>query len=331
MKTYIFFASIFLILLSGCSTKEVFEPKKVSNDWDKYANIDDEIVDISSNAALLDNGKILDKDGHVSITIDSEHQRVLGESDGWVLSAAIDGNLTATSLKRPKLIKHFSLKRTIATASIKDNILAVLFASNEIALYDMSSKELLFKEQGGKALANDIRVVQPYFMNDLVIFSTLDGKVIIVNSKLKKRLRTVIVSSDEYFNNIIYFGIMGDKILAASDSKILTLSQKEVRAKFEVRNILHDEKYIYITTKQGEVISLTPSLQVNSKIKFPFAHFLGMIGDSDNLYILEKEGYMIVVNKKTFDYTIHEVDLDDGLVFVGDKAFFVDNKKILIK
>jgi len=320
-----------MILLSACSTKEVFEPKKVSNDWSKYADIDDNIVDLSSNAALLENGKVLDKDGNISIEIDKEHQRVLGQSGDWILSATIDGNLTITSQSKPEVKKNFDLKRTIATASIKDDVLAVLFANNEIALYDMNTKELLFKEQGGKALANDIRIVQPYFMNDLVIFSTLDGKVIIVNSKLKKRLRTVIISSDDYFNNIIYFSIFGDKIIVASDSKILALSQKELRAKFEIRNVVHDKKNIYITTKQGEVISLTPSLQVESKIKFPFAHFLGMISDGDKLYILEKEGYMIVVNKKTFQYTIHEVDLGDGLVFVGKKAFFVDNEKILIK
>ena len=331
MKTYIFLASIIVLLFSACSTREVFKPKKVSYDWKKYADTEDNIVDITSNAALLDNGKVLDKEGNVSTQTASKNQRVLGESDEWILSAAIDGNLTAVSKKTPHLTKHFALKSTIATAGVKDNILAVLFANNEIALYDLNSKELLFKEQGGKALANDIRIVQPYFMNDLVIFSTLDGKIIIVNSKLKKRLRTVIVSSDDYFNNIIYFGIMGDKIIAATDSKVLALSQKEIRAKFEVRDMLHDNKYIYIATKQGEIISLTPSLQVDSKIKFPFAHFLGMIGDDNNLYVLEKEGYMIVVNKKTFNYTIHPVDLNDGLVFVGDKAFYVDNEKILIK
>lgn len=331
MKVYIFFALLIVLVFSGCSTKEVFEPKNVSDDWNKYADLEDDIVDISSNAALLDNGKVLGKDGNITIQIDSEHQRVLSESDGWVLSAAIDGNLTLTSLQTPQLKKNFDLKRSIATASVNENILAVLFANNEIALYDIASKELLFKEQGGKAIANDIRIVEPYFMNDLVIFSTLDGKVIIVNAKLKKRLRTVIVSSEDYFNNIIYFGILDDKIIAASDSKILSLSQKEVRAKFEVRNVIHDENAVYITTKQGEIISLTPSLQVDSKIKFPFAHFLGLISDGENLYALEKEGYMIVVNKKTFDYTIHEVDLDDGLVFVGDKAFYVDNEKILIQ
>ncbi len=330
MKIYIFLASFLIILFSGCSTKKVFEPQKLSNDWEKYADIEDDIVDISANAALLDNNKILTKEGVSKVKIDTQHQRVVAASDGWIVSASIDGNVTITSQKDVHIVKHFDLKRTVATAGIKDNILAVLFANNEIALYDLETKNLLFKEQGGKALANDIRIVQPYFMNDLVIFSTLDGKVIIVNSKLKKRLRTVIVSSADYFNNIIYFGIIGDKIIAASDTKILTLSQKEMRAKFEIRNVVHDAKNIYITTKQGEVISLTPSLQTNAKIKFPFAHFLGMLQDKENLYILEKEGYMIVVNKKTFHYTVHEVDLDNGLVFVGKKAFYVHDEKILV-
>ena len=331
MKAYILFVSIIAILLSGCSTKEVFEPKKVSYDWKKYADLDDEIIDISSSAAVLDNGKVLDKNGKATITIDKEKQKILGQSGDLVLSASIDGNLTVQSVKDPQFVKHFMLKRTIASASINENVLAVLFANNEIALYDVKSAELLFKEQGGKALANDIRIVQPYFMNDLVIFSTLDGKVIIVNSKLKKRLRTVIVSSQDYFNNIIYFSIFGDKIVAASDSKVLTLSQKELRAKYEIRNIIHDENKIYITTKQGEVISLTPLLQVESKVKFPFAHFLGMLADENKLYILEKEGYIIVVDKKTFNYSIHEVDFDDGLVFVGNNAFYVDDEKISIQ
>jgi len=331
LNRYIFFASVIVLLFSGCSTKEVFEPKNVANDWKRYASIEDEIVDISSNTALLESGKVLAKDGTIIATIDNEHQRLLGESNGWILSATIDGNLTLRATQTPQLKKSFSLKRTIATASLKDNILAVLFANNEIALYDMGSKEFLFKEQGGRAIANDIRITQPYFMNDLVIFSTLDGKIIIVNTTLKKRLRTAIVSSADYFNNIIYFSILDDKIIAASNSKVLALWQKEVRSKFEIRNIVHDENSIYITTKQGEIIALTPSLQEISRVKFPFAHFLGMIIDEKNLYALEKEGYIIVVNKKTFDYTIYKADFDDGLVFVGEKAFYVDDEKILIK
>jgi hypothetical protein len=330
LKKYIFFSSIFILLFSACSTKEVFEPKKVDSDWEKYENFDDTIIDTSSNVALLEDGKVLTKTELLDIKID-ESQRLISKSDGWIISSSIDGNLTLRSIKDKTLKKSFELKKTIASASVKGDTLAVLFANNEMALYDIPSKSITFKEQGSKVLALDARIVNPYFMNDLVLFSTLDGKVVIVNSKLKKRLRTIIVSSEDEFNNIIYFDIVDNKIIAVTAYDILSMSQKEIRAKYEIRNVVYDDKNIYITTKQGEVISLTSSLEVNAKVKFPFAHFLGMISSDDKLYVLEKEGYLIVFDKKSFDYAIYEVDLDDGFVFVADKMFYVANEKILVK
>jgi len=329
LKTYIFLASVALVFLSACSTKEVYEPKKVDGDWEKRAPMKEAVIDTADNVALLQNRKVLSRNGELNVTIPPK-QRLISLSNGYVISASIDGNVTMSEVNGT-IQKHIDLKKTVAGASLKDNMLAVLFANDDIALYDTESKQLLFKEQGGKVVANDSRIVNPYFLNDLVIFSTLDGKVIIVNTKLKKRLRTVIVSSSDYFNNIIYFNIADNKILAASSYKLLAMAQKELRHKYEIRNILFDGKLVYITTKQGEVVALTPELQVDSKIKFPFAHFLGMIDHNGKLYILEKEGYMIVVDKKTFNYTVHEVDMDDGYVFVGKDIFYVDSEKISVK
>ena len=56
-----------------------------------------------------------------------------------------------------------------------------------------------------------------------------------------------------------------------------------------------------------------------------------MIDHKGKLYILEKEGYMIVVDKKSFNYTVHEVDIDDGFVFVGKDVFYVDDEKISLE
>lgn len=330
MKKYIFVLPLFLLLLSGCSTKEVYEPKVVSGEWNKYAPMNSEIVDRSSNVALLENNRVLTKSGELNVTIEPS-QRIISQSDGWILSASIDGNLTLTSIDDTSIKKNFLLEHTIASASVEDNILAVLFANDEIALYDIESKALLFKDQSGKSIVSDMRIVNPYFMKGLVIFSTLDGKIIIVNTKLKKKLRTVIISSSDYFNNVIDFHIVDNKIIAATDSKILSLTKKEIRQKYEIRNIAYDDKVIYITTKQGEVIALTPDLQVISKVKFPFAHFLGLISSGENLYALEKEGYLITVNKKTFDYTVKEVNFDDGFVLTGDNLFYVNDKKILVE
>ena len=330
MKKHILFASIFAVLFSACSTKEVYEPLYIDEDWSKYENADATIVDKSLNIAQLDNSKVLVRDGVLDITVPESH-RVISHSDGWVTSASIDGELALTSQNDNTQIEKFELKKSIAGVSVEGDLVAVLFADNEIAIYFISSKAPLFKEQGGKSLAVDSRIVNPYFMNDLVLFSTLDGKVVIVNTKLKKKLRTVIVSSEDNFNNIIYLNMIDSKIIAATSYKILSLASKEVRVKYEIRNVVNDEKDMYITTKQGEVISLTPDLQVNAKIKFPFAHFLGMISHGDKLYILEKEGYMIVLDKDMYNYSVHEVDIEDGFIFIADKLFYVADEKISIE
>lgn len=330
MKKYILFVSIFALFFSACSTKEVYEPTELSDEWSKYERANETIVAKSLNIAQLENSKVLVKEGLLDVKIDDSH-RVVSYSDGWVITASIDGELLLTSAVDSNKTQLLNLKKTIASASVKDDTLAVLFADNEIALYSLSNKSVFFKEQGGKSLANDARIVNPHFMNDLVLFSTLDGKVVIVNSKLKKKLRTVIVSSEDNFNNIIYFNVIDNKIVAATSYKILSLGAKEIRVKYEVRSIVYDEKSIFITTKQGEVISLTSDLQVNAKIKFPFAHFLGIISHGEKLYILEKEGYMIVLDKDLSNYTVHEVDIEDGFIFVADKLFYVADEKISVE
>ena len=331
MKKYLIFLPLFILLFSACSSKEVFKPKLVGDDWHNYESLEDDIVDTSLNIAKLDDNKVITKDGLIHNLKVQEDQRVVSASDGWIITSSIDGNLTLSAEVDPTLQEKFALKKTIASASVHGDILAVLFADNEIALYSIPTKEILFKEQGGKSLAVDARIVQPYFMEGLVLFATLDGKVIIVNEAKRKRLRTVIVSSEDNFNNIIYMDIIDNKIVAATPYKLLAISKKEIRAKYEIRSVLYDGKDLFIATKQGEIISLTPELQLNAKLKFPFAHFLGMVSKGDYLYILEKEGYMIVLNKNMKDYTIHEVDIGDGFVLVTPDAFYVDDEKIIIK
>jgi len=325
---YLFFA-ILIVLLSACSTKKVFEPKSLAQEWTKQSHQTRHIIDTSYNVALLSDKSVLTKTANVRVTIEEKY-RVVSESDGWIVSTSLDGNLTLNR-EDSNLTQKFSLKKTIASASAKDNKLAVLFADNELALYHIDTKEPFFRKQGSESIAVNTKIVNPFFIEDLVIFSTLDGKVVIVNAKLKKKLRSVIVSSEDHFNNVIYFTMIGNKIVAATGYKILAMAQKELRAKYEIRDILYDGTNLYLDTKQGEVISLSEDLEINAKIKFPFAHFLGMISDENKLYILEKEGYLIVLDKNMKDYTVHEVDIDDGFIFVADKAFYVEDEKISIK
>ncbi len=327
---FILFLALLALFLSACSTKKVYEPKDIKESWKYHGSVDEGIIDITSEVALLEDRKVRTKDGVVDVVI-KDGYRLIGVSDAWVLSANFDGNMTITNKENPLKSTAFSLEKTIAAASVKGDVLAVLFADNEMALYSLSTKTLLLKEQGNAPIVVDSRIVNPYFMNDLVVFLTLDGKIVIINAKLKKKLRSVIVSSEENFNNIIYFGVMDNKLIAATGNKILSMSKQEIRANYEVRNAVYDGTNLFITTKQGEVVSLTPDLQVNAKIKFPFAHFLGIIIKGKKLYLLEKEGYIIEINKKLSEYNVFSVDVEDSYVFSTDKKFFVDDEYISIE
>ena len=320
-----------LFILNGCSTKEIYEPKIVTSSWKNYIQRESSIVDVSSNVALLDNKKVLSVYGDTNVTVDSNH-RVLSQSNEWILSATIDGNLTLVNTKDSTKSKKFELKHTIASASTAGNTLAVLFADNEMALYDLDSKKLTFKAEGGNSLAVDSRIVPPYFKDDLVLFPTLDGKVVIVNAALHKKLSTIIVSSKEHFNNIIYLQNIDNKIVAATSTEIIAFSgQQDIRVQYEARDISYDGENIFLTTKQGELVSLTKNLDLNRKIKFPFAHFLALMPLKNRLYLIEKGGYLIVVDKDMKEYKVYEVSLDDGFTFNLENAFVVDNKQIMIE
>ena len=307
------------IVLAGCSTKEVYEPKNIKDTWQKTSTIQDNNNKVVINSTVLD----------VKV---SENERVIGYSNGWIITASIDGDLTLTSESNASTQQHLTLKQTIATASVKGDTLAVLFADNEMALYSLSTKELLFKEQGGKSLVVNAKIVPPLFYKDLVLYATLDGKVVIVNVEMKKILRSVIVSSHEHFNNTIYLQFIDNKIVAATGYELLSLAQKEHRARYELRDALYDGKHLYIATKQGEIIALTSNLQEVGKKKFPFAHIIGMISKDKKLYILEKEGYLIVLDKNMLDYDVYELSIDDDAeIYTTQDAFYVGDTKISIK
>ena len=318
-----------LLFLSGCSNKEYYKPDRVAGNWTLVDTVSSSIIDRSYDGALLKDGHLLRKNG-ISKMILPEGFGYISNSDGWIITSNIDGDLVLMREDTPMQQERFELKKTVATASVRDDILAVLFANNEKALYSIEHKTLLYKEQGSAPSAVDVRIAKPYFLNELVLFSTLDGKIDIVNSDSKKLLRSMIVSSEEHFNNVIYFNVIDNTLFAATGYRIMSLGDREMRQDYELRDAVFDNEGIWLSTKQGEVVALTPSLQLKAKRKFPFAHFLGMIVTDSRIFLLEKEGYMIVLDKTLNHEDVFAVDLSDGFVFVADDAFYVDDERIAI-
>jgi outer membrane protein assembly factor BamB len=319
-----------VLLLSGCSQKEVYKPENIKGDWRSAGRLSAPIAQVTQSGAVLSNGNILTKAGEKKQKVPADF-RLLNISDGWIITQNNKNDLEL--IPDDGVSEHVlvDLKRTVASASIQGDVLALLFGNNEMALYSLQTKKMTFKESSNAPIAVDARIANPYFLKDLVVFLSLDGKIVIVNATDKKLLRSIIVGSEEYFNNITYLNVIENNMVASTGNTVLSLSQKENREKYEVRDIAYTEDGVWLTTKQGEVVALSPALQYKAKKKFPFAHFVGISVQNDRVYVLEQGGYMIALSKNLLSYDVYDIDMDHDAVFVGDGKIYFDDRYIEIK
>lgn len=331
MKYFLTGLGIFgALFIHGCSTKEVYKPEKVKGEWRSAGNLSAPLHSVSEAGAVLVNGNLLTKEGEQKLKIPMDFH-LLNISDGWVITqnGANDLELIPEDGVSPHVV--LELKRTVAAATVQGDTIAILFGNNEMALYSLQTKKMTFKESSNAPIAVDARIGNPKFLKDLVLFLTLDGKIVIVNVTDKKLLRSIIIGSEEYFNNVTYLNMIDNNIIASTGSSILALSQKESREKYEVRDIAYTEDGVWLTTKQGEVIALSPTLQFKAKKKFPFAHFVGISVQKDRVYVLEQGGYLIALSKNLLTYDVYDVDMKHDTVFVGDEKVYFNDRYINIK
>jgi len=321
MKIFlILFSSI--ILFTGCSTKNRFEPENVASSIEVSGKLDSKIVQTSRSGANLEDGQAITiTNGLEPFKIEAGY-RIVGANDEYICASSNGGLLKL--YKNRELVSEFSFSKNVASASANESFLAVLFVNNDIALYSKDSKELIFKQGGEDIIAVDTRVAQPQFLNDLILYATLDGKIIILNSETKKPIRSIVLSDQQYFNNIIYMKMYDNVLIAATGSTLYSLTDKESRKNISVRDVSFGEDGLYVATKEGEILKLSRSLEEEGRLKFDFAHFLGM-AVSDHLYLAEKQGYIVVVNKVFASHEIYDVSLNNSRFFASDKAFYFDD------
>lgn len=318
------------VMFQGCSSKEVYKPDNVKGEWRSAGHLSSAISHITQGAAVLENGNLLVKSGEKKQKI-PQGSTLINVSGGWVITRNTLNDLELIPENGTGEHVILELKRTVAACSIQGDVIAILFANNEMALYSLSTKKMTFKETSNAPVAVDARIINPYFLKDLVVFSTLDGKVVIVNESTKKLLRSIIVGSEDYFNNITYLSMIENNLIASTGSSVLSLSQKEAREKYDVRDIVSNADGIWLTTKQGEVVALSPNLQYKGKKKFPFAHFVGLSVQSDRVYAIEQGGYMIALSKNLLSADVYDIDMDHNSVFTGDDRFYFADRYIDIK
>ncbi len=292
MKLILNFLAVCFIFI-GCSSKQYFEPKDEVYDYE-VSNVKDmnsTILTVNKDGATLENYQALNKDG-ISTNILPNGYTFLNK----INTTLIASNKNYELLLKSKKDEIFNLKKNVISASLKSNLLALLFDDNSIALYDTKTKKFKFKSYHKASLINDIKIANPIFLTDIVLFPTLDGNVIIVNLKEFKTLKTIKVDPNNKINNIIFLKTIGDTMIAATPNKILTLGDGSFISKdYIIRDIISTDKYLYIATLDGKIIKLDLGLKEINITKLKFAKIHTLIFAS-KLYALESQEYLIEFN-----------------------------------
>lgn len=322
MKNLAFILTI-IFIYSGCSSKQYYKPTEQLHSYKKISTIEDDIIDYSSTGATLENSKYILKDGISKLSL-KDGYKFLNQSDNTILSTNNSGSLSLKNKTDDQLI-NFQTK--IVSVAKKDNILALVFADNSLMLYNINNNQTKYKEYLNESVLNDIQIASPVFLENIVLFPTLDGRIILVNYKNFNKIKNINIDPKGQINNIIYLSNIKDTLVAATDHKIFTFVNAQAHIKdFDIMHLTVKGKYIYLASLDGNIIKLDQTLKVIKKRKFKFAKFV-TIGHGDNfIYALDTQGYLVSVDDKLNDLIVFELpyDSDEKVFSLGSRIYFGD-------
>lgn len=317
---YILVSLLSVFLFTACSGKKYFEPEDTSSNIElNEKSIPATIKSFNKIGATLEDNKVITKNG-IS-------QNELHEGFEF-LNLTEDGRIIATNYIDKILIGNQERKvsEVVVAASLRNEKLALIYSNNSMELIDINTNKTLFKEYLPISLANDTRITNPFFMGNLILFPSLNGRVIIVSSVNNEAVRNISVDPDSQFNNIIYIGVIesNQTLIVASPNRVVSISPRDVISKeYDLRDIIVNNNDIYIATIDGQIIKLNATLDQVAKKKYKYAK-IHALAFSDSLYAVESQGFLINIDENFDKDVIYDFSFDneERMIAIGNKIYF---------
>ena len=316
-----------LFLLCACGTKrQYFTPSYEDGVLNSSGSLGAKIIDYNIASAKLNNSKTIFKnDGILDFKLEKNYT-LLHYQNGEFVVADNRGNLKILNSDKEELYTYQFYASVLSVALDGDDI-ALILANNTIVLANRSLG-VKFSKTFTQAVAQDYRFAAPVFLGELIIYPTLDGKLVVFSRLSSQIIKDVIVSSQDFFNNIIHLSVLGDKMIAASGKKIIVVTPvKTFYLDLDIKEVLVDDNAIFILGKDGSVIKTDFELKKLDEKKFEFAIFNKASIYGNHLYIFEKMGFLIKCDTKLENIEIFKLEgAIDKKSFMDGNKFYYDNR-----
>ncbi|HEG8214395.1 TPA: hypothetical protein SF022_001721, partial [Campylobacter jejuni] len=216
----IFLTLFCLIFLCACGTKrQYFEPEQTNGDLSHNGNLKSKIVDWNLVSAKLSNNTAILKN---NISIDKfklpKNYILIAYQDGEYFTADDNGNLKIFDNSYNE-IYNFQFDASVVGVASNGDDLALVLANNTIVLANRSLG-IKFSQTLTSAPAQDSRTANPIFLDNIIVYPTLDGKILILSRNNLQVIKDVVISAENFFNNVIHLSVIGDKLIAVTAKKI---------------------------------------------------------------------------------------------------------------
>lgn len=347
------FVCMLLFVLTGCGSKKFYTPANIQSDVIFERTLPAPIISSDRYGAMLKNGMIITKHGLLP-----EHEtfpknaRFLRESGGFYVFA---NGCESLKLVRTSLIDESAFSQATCSvkehnaacgedeieipintcalsASIKDSLLAIIGNDNSATIVDINTKAQKFSQKGSSVLAVNELIAAPLFLESLVVFPMLDGRLLVVSSKTFSPERNIIISSDKFFNNVIFLQGDEDRIFAATPKKLISIvAGQEFSHTASIKDVRFYKGFVYMLSLDGLLAQLDHTLRIVNSEKFPYAKLEGMSMVGDTLYTFESHGgYIITLALADFSHRIYRTQDSFGrspankLNFYSGDIFYYD-------
>ncbi len=318
----------FMLLFCACGTKrQYFKPTQVEGNLSHTQNLRSKIVSTNLFSARLSNGNALLKNEEDIRDFKLEkNYNLLAYKDGEFVTADDNGNLKIFDSNHQELYSE-KFDASVLSVALDGNDLALVLADNTIVLANRSLG-LKFSQTLAPAIAQDSRVAAPVFLDSVIVYPSLDGKIVIFSRQDAKIVRDIIVSAEYFFNNIIFLKVVGEKMIAATAKKILVFSPSKVLSlNADIKDVVLDRDFIFILAKDGNVIKTDLDLNKKAEKKFEFAIFTQANIHNNHLYIIEKTGYLIKSDLNLENALVFKLpSIDEKMSFISATKFYYADK-----
>ena len=317
-------ATFLTISVTGCSSKKYFSPEDTTNIETSKTSLDSSIKSLNRDGATLEDGKFISRLGISEVALNEGFQFMNVSSINETLATNLKDKITVGT-------QVFDVKNVAIAASKDKGIIAILYSDNSIELRDQKNN-VLFRDYLSVSLANDTRTTNPLFIGNLVLFPTLDGRIVVVAMDTKQAVKKISVDPDGQFNNVIYLDVMEDNetLVAATANKLVVISPRNIVTKeYEIKDVTVDGDFVYAATLDGKIIKFNKNLEEVGTQKFKFAKINALTASKTAIYGAESQGYIIKISKDFATSSVDDLDYSENEKIISSRNKFYIGDKII--